>query len=253
MNGMEGKVALVTGASGGVGRSITKRLAFEGCKLVLIGRNRDKLSKLSSEIGDKKDVLTLVADITKEAEVLFALEQTVSSFDKLDFLVNNAGTINDPTPFHETTDDQWNELVDTNLIGTFRMTKAALPLMMKNGSGSIVNISSTLGLRSIPKVPLTVYGVTKAGIIMFTRSIAVEYGQYGIRCNCIAPSTIRSSIIEPYLQDENAKKILESTFPLRRIGEPDDIAGAVSYLCSEDARWVTGSVMMLDGGLSAKQ
>lgn len=253
MNGMEGKVALVTGASGGVGRSITKRLASEGCKLVLIGRNRDKLSKLSSEIGDKKDVLTLVADITKEAEVLFALEQTVSSFDKLDFLVNNAGTINDPTPFHETTDDQWNELVDTNLIGTFRMTKAALPLMMKNGSGSIVNISSTLGLRSIPKVPLTVYGVTKAGIIMFTRSIAVEYGQYGIRCNCIAPSTIRSSIIEPYLQDENAKKILESTFPLRRIGEPDDIAGAVSYLCSEDARWVTGSVMMLDGGLSAKQ
>ncbi len=253
MNGMKGKVALVTGASGGVGRSITKRLASEGCKLVLIGRNRDKLSKLSSELGDRKDVLTVVADITKEAEVLLVLEQTLSDFDRVDILVNNAGTINDPTPFHETTDDQWHELVDTNLIGTFRMTKAALPLMMKNGGGSIVNVSSTLGVRSIPKVPLTVYGVTKAGIIMFTRSIAVEYGQYGIRCNCIAPSTIRSSIIEPYLQDENAKKILESTFPLRRIGEPEDIAGAVSYLCSDDARWVTGSVMMIDGGLSAKQ
>jgi 3-oxoacyl-[acyl-carrier protein] reductase len=254
MNGMEGKVALVTGASGGVGRSISKRLASEGCKLVLIGRNRDKLTKTASEIGDKKNVLAVAADITKEAEVLLAIEQTISTFDKIDILVNNAGTINDPVPFHETSEDQWNEVIDTNLIGTFRMTKASLPLMMKeNGGGSIVNISSVLGIRSIPKVPLSVYGVTKAGIIMFTRSIAVEYGQYKIRCNCVCPSTIRSSIIEPYLQDENAKKILESTFPLRRIGEPDDIAGAVAYLSSDDARWITGSVIMIDGGLSAKQ
>lgn len=253
MNGMKGKVALVTGASGGVGRAISKRLASEGCKLVLLGRNRDRLAKVASEAGDKKNVLFVVADITKEAEVLLAIEQTISTFDKIDILVNNAGTINDPAPFHETSDDQWNELIDTNLIGTFRMTKASLPLMMKNRSGSIVNISSVLGIRSIPKVPLSVYGVTKAGIIMFTRSIAVEYGQYGIRSNCLCPSTIRSSIIEPYLQDENAKKILESTFPLRRIGEPDDIAGAVAYLCSDDARWISGSTMMVDGGLSAKQ
>jgi 3-oxoacyl-[acyl-carrier protein] reductase len=110
-----------------------------------------------------------------------------------------------------------------------------------------------LGIRAIPRVPLSVYAVTKAGVIMFTRSIAIEYGQYKIRCNCIAPSTIRSSIIEPYLQDEEAKKVLESTFPLRVIGEPDDIAGAVAYLCSDDSKWVTGTIMMVDGGLSAKQ
>jgi NAD(P)-dependent dehydrogenase (short-subunit alcohol dehydrogenase family) len=253
MNGLKGKVALVTGAGGGVGRAVSKRLSSEGCKLVLIGRNRDRLAKVATEIGDKKNVLTVVSDITKEAEVLLALEQTISNFDKIDILVNNAGTINDPAPFHETSEDDWNELMDTNLIGTFRMTKAALPIMMKNHCGSIVNISSVLGIRSIPKVPLSVYGVTKAGIIMFTKSIAVEYGQYGVRSNCLCPSTIRSSIIEPYLQDENAKKILESTFPLHRIGEPDDIAGAVAYLCSDDARWITGSVMMIDGGLSAKQ
>jgi NAD(P)-dependent dehydrogenase (short-subunit alcohol dehydrogenase family) len=253
MNGLKGKVALVTGAGGGVGRAVSKRLSSEGCKVVLIGRNRDRLAKVASEIGDKKNVLTVVSDITKEAEVLLALEQTISTFDKIDILVNNAGTINDPAPFHETSEDDWNELMDTNLIGTFRMTKAALPIMMKNHCGSIVNISSVLGIRSIPKVPLCVYGVTKAGIIMFTKSIAVEYGQYGVRSNCLCPSTIRSSIIEPYLQDENAKKILESTFPLHRIGEPDDIAGAAAYLCSDDAKWVTGSVMMIDGGLSAKQ
>jgi 3-oxoacyl-[acyl-carrier protein] reductase len=102
-------------------------------------------------------------------------------------------------------------------------------------------------------VPLSVYAVTKAGVIMFTRSIAVEYGQYKIRCNCIAPSTIRSSIIEPYLEDEGAKKLLESTFPLHVIGEPEDISGAVAYLCSDDSKWVTGTIMMVDGGLSAKQ
>ncbi|MGI0037501.1 MAG: SDR family NAD(P)-dependent oxidoreductase [Nitrososphaera sp.] len=253
MNGLKGKVALVTGAGGGVGRAVSKRLSSEGCKVVLIGRNRDRLSKVASEIGDKKNVLTVVSDITKEAEVLLALEQTISNFDRIDILVNNAGTIKDPAPFHETSDDDWNELVSTNLIGTFRMTKAALPIMMKNHCGSIVNISSVLGIRSIPKVPLSVYGVTKAGIIMFTKSIAVEYGQYGVRSNCLCPSTIRSSIIEPYLQDENAKKILESTFPLHRIGEPDDIAGAAAYLCSDDAKWITGSVIMIDGGLSAKQ
>ncbi len=253
MGGMEGKVALVTGAGGGVGRAISKRLAAEGCKIVLIGRNRDKLAKVASEIGDTSVALPVVADITKEAEVLLAIEQVVSTFDRVDILVNNAGTIHDPLPFHETSDDQWNDLIDTNLIGTFRMTKASLPLLMKSNGGSIVNISSVLGIRSIPKVPLSVYGVTKAGIIMFTKSIAVEYGPHGVRCNCLCPSTIRSSIIEPYLQDENAKQILESTFPLRRIGEPGDIAAAVAYLSSDDARWITGSVIMIDGGLSAKQ
>jgi NAD(P)-dependent dehydrogenase (short-subunit alcohol dehydrogenase family) len=250
----KGKVAIVTGAGGGVGKAISKRLASEGCKVILLGRNRAKLQKTASEIGNKRNTLVVTADITKEAEVLSAIDQTINSFDRIDILVNNAGTLNDPVPFHEMTDDQWNDLIDTNLVGMFRMTKAAIPLMMKNGSGgSIVNISSVLGIRSIPRVPLSVYAVTKAGVIMFTRSIAVEYGQYNIRCNCVAPSTIRSSIIEPYLQDEQAKKVLEATFPLRVIGEPEDISGAVAYLCSDDARWVTGTIMTIDGGLSAKQ
>src|SRR5687767_4529591 len=247
------KVAIVTGAGGGVGKAISKRLSSEGCKVIMLGRNRTKLQKAATEIGNKKNTVTVIADITKEAEVLSAIDQTINSFDKIDILVNNAGILNDPMPFHEMTEDQWDDLVKTNLFGTFRMTQAVIPVMMKNGGGSIVNISSVLGIRAIPRVPLSVYAVTKAGVIMFTRSIAVEYGQYKIRCNCIAPSTIRSSIIEPYLQDEEAKKVLESTFPLRVIGEPDDIAGAVAYLCSDDSKWVTGTIMMVDGGLSAKQ
>ncbi len=250
---IKGKVAIVTGAGGGVGKAISKRLSSEGCKVIMLGRDRTKLQKAASEIGNKKNTMTVIADITKEAEVLSAIDQTINSFDKIDILVNNAGIINDPMPFHEMSEDQWDDLVKTNLFGMFRMTKAVIPVMMKNGGGSIVNISSVLGIRSIPRVPLSVYAVTKAGVIMFTRSIAVEYGQYKIRCNCVAPSTIRSSIIEPYLQDEEAKKLLESTFPLRVIGEPEDISGAVAYLCSDDSKWVTGTVMMVDGGLSAKQ
>lgn len=250
---INGKVAIVTGAGGGVGKAISKRLSSEGCKVIMLGRDRTKLQKTASEIGNKKNTMTVIADITKEAEVLSAIDQTINSFDKIDILVNNAGIINDPMPFHEMTDDLWDDLVKTNLFGMFRMTKAVIPLMMKNGGGNIVNISSVLGIRSIPRVPLSVYAVTKAGVIMFTRSIAVEYGQYKIRCNCIAPSTIRSSIIEPYLQDEEAKKVLESTFPLHVIGEPEDISGAVAYLCSDDSKWVTGTIMMVDGGLSAKQ
>jgi 3-oxoacyl-[acyl-carrier protein] reductase len=149
-------------------------------------------------------------------------------------------------------ENQWDNLISTNLIGTFQMTKAVLPIVMEKKSGNIVNISSLLGIRAIPNVPLSIYGATKAGIIMFTKSIAVEYGPYGIRCNCIIPSTIRSPMIEPYLQDEKSKEQLESSFPLRRIGNTSDISGAVAYLCSDDANWITGTTLTIDGGFSAK-
>jgi NAD(P)-dependent dehydrogenase (short-subunit alcohol dehydrogenase family) len=250
---IKGKVAIITGAAGGVGKATVKRLASEGARVVLIGRNRASLDKVAGEIPDKNNVLTINADLTREAEVISAAEQTVSAFEKVDILVNNAGIINDPTPFHLMTEEQWSTLINTNLIGTFRMTKAVLPLMLNNKTGNIINISSLLGVRAIPNVPLSIYGVTKAGIIMLTKSIAVEYGPYGIRCNCVVPSTIQSPIIDPYLQDENARKLLEASFPLRSIGTPEDISGAVSYLCSTDARWITGTVFTVDGGISAKQ
>jgi 3-oxoacyl-[acyl-carrier protein] reductase len=250
---LKGKVAIVSGAGTGVGKATTKRLFLEGAKVVLIGRDRSRLTKVISDLNGKKNLLAVKADITKEADVINVIEETVSAFDTVDILVNNAGILNDPTPFHKMTDEQWMSLINTNIIGTFRTTKAVLPIMMEKRRGSIVNISSLQGIRSILNVPFSVYGVTKAGVIMFTRTIAVEYGEYGIRCNCVAPSTIRSPMIEPYLQDKQAKKTLESSFPLRRIGDPEDISGAVSYLCSDDAKWITGTVLTVDGGMSAKQ
>jgi 3-oxoacyl-[acyl-carrier protein] reductase len=246
-------VAIVTGAGGGVGRAISKRLFSEGAKIVMVGRDLSKLITLARECGDENRVLTIRGDITKESDVVNIIEQTISVFDRVDILINSAGTINEPKPFHLMSEDEWAPLIETNLIGTFRTTKSVLPIMMESKSGNIVNISSLLGMRAIPRVPLSVYGVTKAAVIMFTKSIAVEYGQYGIRCNCIAPSTIRTQSIEPYLEDEEARMTLESSFPLRRLGNAEDIAGSVAYLCSSDANWITGIVITVDGGISAKQ
>lgn len=249
---LKGKVAIVTGAGGGVGKSTTERLVNEGCRVILVGRDRSKLTKVISDSDNANNLLAVSADITKEAEVLNVIEQTISSFDTIDILVNNAGVLNDPIPFHMMSKEQWDNLISANLIGTFQMTKAVLPLLMEKKVGNIVNISSLLGIRAIQNVPLSIYGTTKAGIIMFTKSIAVEYGPYGIRCNCIVPSTIRSPMIEPYLQDEKSKELLESSFPLRRIGNTSDISGAVVYLCSDDANWITGITLTIDGGFSAK-
>jgi NAD(P)-dependent dehydrogenase (short-subunit alcohol dehydrogenase family) len=249
---LNGKVTIITGASGGIGKSVAQKVLEEGSKVVLVSRNKNKLKKTVEELGKNDNLIHMAADVSHESEVLSVIEQTLTAFDKIDNLINCAAIINDPTPFHLMTEDQWTNLMNVNLKGTFQPIKAVIPLMIEQKSGNIINISSLLGIRAIPKVPFSVYGVTKAGIIMLTKSIAVEYGQYNIRCNCIAPSTIRSPMMEPYLQDENAKRMLEGSFPLKRIGDPEDVANAILFLSSDDSKWITGTVMTLDGGISAK-
>ena len=249
---LNGKVTIITGASGGIGKSVAQKVLDEGSKVVLVSRNKNKLKKTVEELGKNDNLIHMAVDVSHESEVLSVIEQTLTAFDKIDNLINCAAIINDPTPFHLMTEDQWTNLMNVNLKGTFQPIKAVIPLMIEQKSGNIINISSLLGVRAIPKVPFSVYGVTKAGIIMLTKSIAVEYGQYNIRCNCIAPSTIRSPMMEPYLQDENAKRMLEGSFPLKRIGDPEDVANAILFLASDDSKWITGTVMTLDGGISAK-
>jgi 3-oxoacyl-[acyl-carrier protein] reductase len=249
---LNGKVTIITGASGGIGKSVAQKVLEEGSKVVLVSRNKNKLKKTVEELGKNDNLIHMAADVSHESEVLSVIEQTLTAFDKIDNLINCAAIINDPTPFHLMTEDQWTNLMNVNLKGTLQPIKAVIPLMIEQKSGNIINISSLLGIRAIPKVPFSVYGVTKAGIIMLTKSIAVEYGQYNIRCNCIAPSTIRSPMMEPYLQDENAKRMLEGSFPLKRIGDPEDVANAILFLASDDSKWITGTVITLDGGISAK-
>ncbi len=247
------KVAIITGAGSGIGEVTAKFFAREGANVILVGRNLDKLNRVASEIkASGKNAVAARADISNEGEVQAVAEQAIREFDKIDILINNAGMINDPVQFHEMSDRIWHEIIDTNLIGTFRMTRAVLPSMIERNSGSIVNIASVSGMKATEKVPLSVYSTTKAGIIMFTKSIAVEYGPYKIRCNCVCPGTVRSPFLQPYLDDEKARKVMSATQPLGRIGEPEDVAHAVLYLASDEASWVSGAVLVIDGGSTAR-
>lgn len=139
------------------------------------------------------------------------------------------------------------------MLGTFKMTKAVLPSMREKKSGCIINLGSISSERAIPRVHLAVYSATKAAISMFTKSIAIEYARSNVRCNCINPGIINSGMIKPYLNDPKARKVLEDRLPLNRIGEPVDVANAAVYFASDEANWITGAILNVDGGKTASE
>ena len=250
---LKDKIAIVTGASSDIGRSIVKRFAEEKANIVLLGRNLDALEKARSDIPNKDATVSISCDITNEAQVLQTLEQIIKNYGKIDILVNSAGAINDPVHFHEMQESEISKLVDVNMFGVFKMTKAVLPNMIENKNGCIINVGSISSERAVPRVHLAVYSATKAAINMFTKSIAVEYARSNVRCNCINPGIINSGMIKPYLDDPKARKVLEDRLPLNRIGEPVDVANAVVYMASDEANWVTGTILNVDGGKTASE
>ena len=250
---LDSKIAIVTGASSEIGKGIVKRFVNEGAKVVLIARNLDELEKTRKEIGHEEQTTSVICDVTEEAQTVQAINQIMDTYGKIDILVNNAGTINDPKHFHQMEDSEIKKLLDVNLLGVFHMTKSVLNKMLDVKKGTIINIGSISSERAIPRVHLAVYSSTKAAISMFTKSIAVEYARKNIRCNCINPGIINSGMIKPYLDDPQARKILEEKSPLARIGEPEDVANAVLYLASDEANWVTGTILNIDGGKSAAE
>jgi 3-oxoacyl-[acyl-carrier protein] reductase len=247
------KVTIVTGASSDIGKSIVKRFVDEGAKVILVARKLEGLEKTRKEVGNEEATASVSCDLTDESQVLQAVNQIMDTYGKIDVLVNNAGAINDPIHFHEMQDSEIKKLIDVNLFGVFHMTKAVLSKMSDVKSGAIVNIGSISSERAIPRVHLAVYSATKAAISMFTKSIAVEYARRNIRCNCVNPGIINSGIIRPYLDDPQARKVLEERLPLARIGEPEDVANAALYLASDEANWVTGTILNIDGGKTASE
>ena len=250
---LKDKVAIVTGASSEIGVSILKRLVEEGAKVVLLGRNLNSLEKARSEVTDKDATVAISCDVTNESQVIQTMSQILNNFGKVDILVNSAGTINDPIHFHEMSESELTRLIDVNMLGVFKMTKAVLPSMREKKTGCIINIGSISSQRAIPRVHLAVYSATKAAINMFTKSIAVEYARSNVRCVCINPGIINSGMIKPYLDDPKARKVLEDRLPLNRIGEPVDVANAVVYMASDEANWVTGTILNIDGGKTASE
>lgn len=251
---LKDKIAIVTGASSDIGLAITKRFVEEGAHVVLIGRNTNSLEKAKSSIpNNDKQTIAIPCDITNESQVIQTVDNIFDHYGQIDILVNNAAIINDPIHFHEMTESSWMNLINTNMLGTFRITKSVLAKMLERKKGAIINIGSISSDRAIPKVHLTVYCATKAAISMFTKGIAVEYARKNIRCNCINPGIINAGMIKSYLEYPEARKVLEDRQPLNRIGEPVDVANAAVYLASDESNWVSGEILNVDGGKSASE
>ena len=234
---LEGKVALVTGGSRGIGRAIALELGRAGAEVVVGYRTgREEAEAVAAEIGGR----AVEADVS-DAESAKAL---VEGAGDLDILVNNAGLTRDGL-LARMSDDDWRAVIDTNLSSIFYTCRAASRPMMKRRGGSIVNISSIVGVHG--NFGQTNYAASKAGIIGFTKSLARELGSRNVRANVVAPGYVRSQLTD-VLPEEATALMLQNT-PLGRLGDPEDVAGAVRFLCSDDARFVTGAVLLVDGGL----
>jgi 3-oxoacyl-[acyl-carrier protein] reductase len=230
---------------------MSRKFAEEGATVVMLGRNLKSLQKAQASV--KGNAVSMACDIMNNSQVLSTIEQIVDKYGKIDILVNNAAKINDAVHFHEMKDSDIADLISTNILGTLNMTKAVISKMLDNKSGSIINIGSISSERAIPRVHLAVYSATKAAISMFTKSIAVEYARKNIRCNCLNLGIINAGMIKPYLEDPQARKVLEARQPLNRIGDPEDVSKAAVFLASDDAKWITGTILNIDGGKSASE
>jgi 3-oxoacyl-[acyl-carrier protein] reductase len=250
---LKNKIAIITGASSDIGADMSKRFVEEGATVIMLGRNIQSLEKAQSAIKNKDATVTMMCDITDDAQTLSVVEQVVDKYGRIDILVNNAAKINDAIHFHQMKDSDILDLVNTNILGTFKMTKAVITKMIDTKSGCIINIGSISSERAIPRVHLSVYSATKAALAMFTKSIAVEYARRNIRCNCLNLGIINAGMIKPYLEDPQARKVLEERQPLNRIGQPSDVSNAAVFLASDDANWITGTIINIDGGKSASE
>ena len=246
------KVALITGGGTGIGEAIARVFAREGAKVAITGRRKEELARVVKDIernGGK--ALALPGSVTNEADVQEAVATTVKTFGRLDVLVNNAGNLFHAGPLHETSDQIWDETLDLFLKGTFRFIRATIPLMLKQGRGSILNVSTVAGMKAIPFFQAHAYQAAKAGVNMLTKSVAVEYAKQGIRCNCICPAGVLTPPVQEMLKDPKAKALFEAIHPMGRLGEPEEVAEAAIYFASDESRWTTGSILPVDGGVMA--
>jgi len=195
---VKNKVALVTGGGSGIGRSTARLLAREGASVIVMGRKKTPLTRVSRQILKfGGNALPAKGDVTDEQSVRRVIETGLKEFKKIDILVNSAGVAGEPVQVHEITDAMWTELIDSNLTGTFRMIRAVLPYFLEKKKGIIVNVASIGGLVGLGN--MAAYNAAKGGVIALTKSVAVEYGHLGIRCNCVCPGTVETNMTRDYL------------------------------------------------------
>jgi 3-oxoacyl-[acyl-carrier protein] reductase len=234
---LEGRTALVTGGSRGIGRAIAVELARAGAEVVVGYRSgAGEAEEVAAEIGGR----AVSADVSSADDAL----RLVAEAGDVDILVNNAGLTRDGL-LARMSDEDWHAVIQTNLSSVFYTCRAVTRPMMKKRSGAIVNISSIVGLHG--NFGQTNYGAAKAGIIGFTKSLARELGSRGVRANVVAPGYVKTRLTE--VIPEEGKALMLASTPLGRLGDPEDVAGAVRFLCSDEASFITGEVLLVDGGL----
>ena len=239
-------VVIVTGSGSGIGRVMAHKFAAEGAKVAVIDWKGEKAEEVAAEIGGSAHAVR--ADVSKGAEVKAMVKEVASKLGPVDVLVNNAA-IADGDDVLKIDEPTWDRDVAVVLKSVFLCSQAVLPSMIDRGHGVIVNITSVNGLSALGN---EAYSAAKAGVINLTQGIAVRYGHHGIRCNAIAPGTIRTPIWQERVdRDPVVFQRLIKWYPLGRVGEPDDIANAAMFLASDEAGWITGTVLRVDGGLLA--
>jgi NAD(P)-dependent dehydrogenase (short-subunit alcohol dehydrogenase family) len=246
---LAGKVALVTGAGSGIGQTAARRFAEEGARVAVADWRRDAARETAGELDG---AIAVEVDVTSAASVEAGLKHVVEAFGGLDVVVNNAGvTIVGAT--HDLSEDDWDKELDTNLKSIYLVSKAAWPILLERGGGSIVNTASIAGLWAIPDD--AAYCASKAGVIMLTKCMALDGAKAGIRVNCVCPGFTETPMIEVYFNAQpdpaESRRFAERLHPLGRLGRPRDIADAMLYLASDDAAWVTGHALVVDGGLTS--
>jgi len=251
MTEFTGKVALITGGNAGIGRATAIEFAKHGAKVVITGRREKEGHEVIAEIKALSgEAIFVKTDVAKEKDVKAMIERTLETFGRLDYAFNNAGIEETLTPLPNQTEEAYDQIMDINVKGVWLSLKHEIPAMLKTGGGAIVNNSSIAGLVGIAMT--SVYIASKHAVIGLTKAVALEYAKQNVRVNAVAPGTIETRMFLDFTGSPEIKQLLESATPIGRVGQPEEIARAVVWLCSDGASFVTGQTLAIDGGYTAQ-